>query len=171
MLAAVHREVLNTRRNVGLLLGADKLLHGSITDNVTVFALEPEPARVEAALRIACLDDVVEALPRGTETVVSEENGVMSSGQRRRLMLARALYGDPPLLLLDEVTANLDVATATAVLNNLAEHPATKVITSHDLQVLEMSDRIFEMAAGRITETDRGQVLRNRMTNRENSHA
>jgi ATP-binding cassette subfamily B protein RaxB len=146
------------RRNLGLLLGADKLLHGSVLENVSAFSMEADPARVQAALRIACLEDAVAALPRGVETVVSEENGVLSSGQRRRLMLARALYADPPLLLLDEVTSNLDNETALEVLKNLADHPATKVITSHDLQVLEMSNRIFRMNEGRIEEIDREQA-------------
>ncbi len=158
------------RRNIGLLLGADKLLHGSVTENVTALAMEPDLARVRAALRLACLDETVAALPRNLETVISEENGVLSSGQRRRLMLARALYADPPLLLLDEVTANLDEDTAAAVLRNLADHPATKVITSHDLHVIEMSDRVFRMQAGRIEEIDRTAVL-NKHRGQENDHA
>lgn len=143
------------RHNIGLLLGADKILHGSVTENVSGFALDPDPIRVSSALRLACLEDVVAALPRDVATVISEENGVLSSGQRRRLMLARALYADPPLLLLDEVTSNLDPQTVEDVLRTLAAHPATKVITSHDLQVLEMSDRVFRMENGKLEEIDK----------------
>ncbi len=148
------------RENVGLLLGSDKLLRGSILENVSAFALNPDRGRAMAALRTACLEDAVAELPRGLDTVVSEENGVMSSGQRRRLMLARALYKDPPLLLLDEVTSNLDAETAAAVIRNLADHPATKVIATHDPQVLDHCDSVFSMDRGRLTrlETARGET-------------
>ncbi|WP_294306595.1 peptidase domain-containing ABC transporter [Sphingomonas yabuuchiae] len=159
------------RQNIGLLLGADKLLHGSIIENVTAFSLEPDLAKIQAALRLACLDETVADLPRGIETVVSEENGVLSSGQRRRLMLARALYADPPLLLLDEVTANLDEATATAMLANLAAHPATKVITSHDLHVARISHRVFRMEAGALTEIDRSTIWPDTAEPQEALHA
>lgn len=158
------------RRNIGLLLGADKLMHGSITENVTAFDLDPDPARVMEALRIACLLEAVAELPRGIDTVISEENGVLSSGQRRRLMLARALYHQPPLLLLDEVTANLDAETAAAVIANLAAHPATKVITSHDLQVLQNCSRVFRMEAGRLAPVLH-QPPMTQQQQREESHA
>ncbi|MFN3388566.1 MAG: peptidase domain-containing ABC transporter [Allosphingosinicella sp.] len=138
------------RRNVGLLLGSDKLLFGTVLENVTFFAVDPDIPRVHAALRIASLHDEVLGLEAALETIVSEENGILSSGQRRRLMLARALYSDPSILLLDEVTSNLDAETSATVLRNLAAHPATKIITSHDLAVLEMSDRVFRMEGGQL---------------------
>lgn len=138
------------RRNVGLLLGSDKLLHGSILENVTCFSMTPDRQRVEAALRVACLAEIVRDLPQGTDTVVSEENGVLSSGQRQRLMLARALYTDPPLLLLDEVTANLDPVTADKLLANLAELPIAKLITTHSRSVLKISNATYWMEKGRL---------------------
>jgi ATP-binding cassette subfamily B protein RaxB len=157
------------RQNVGLLLGNDKLLRGSILENVSAFAMNPDRGRAMAALRTACLEEAMAELPRGLDTVVSEENGVMSSGQRRRLMLARALYKDPPLLLLDEVTSNLDAETAAAVIRNLADHPATKVIATHDPQVLDHCDAVFAMERGRLTrlETVRSETDGNIETREE----
>ena len=139
------------RDNIGLLLGADKLMRGSVTENVTCFSANPDMTRMASALRIACLTEVVEALPSRHHTIVSEENGVMSSGQRRRLMLARAIFRDAPILLLDEVTSNLDAETTDQLLENLASLPATKVITTHDERVLKFCSEILEMKSGRLS--------------------
>lgn len=136
------------RDNVALLLGSDKLLRGSVTENVTCFSPVPDPSRVEAALRVACLDDAIAALPRQQETLVSEENGVLSSGQRRRLMLARAIYRDAGILLLDEVSSNLDAETTERLLENLRALPATKIITTHDPSVLRHCTSSFDMTGG-----------------------
>lgn len=138
------------RDNLGLLLGADKLMRGSVSENVTCFASNPDMNRLAEALRISCLTDVVDSLPNRYRTVVSEENGVMSSGQRRRLMLARAIYRDAPILLLDEVTSNLDVETTEQLLENLASLPATKVIATHDDRVVGYCHDLYEMKAGRL---------------------
>lgn len=142
------------RRNFGLLLGVDKLMHGSIVENVTMFEIEPDRSKVMVVLKVAELDDAVANLPRGLDSVVSEENGLLSGGQRRRLMLARALYHDPGILLLDEVTANLDPETAARIINNLRAHSATKIITSHDLYVLKACDEVFQMKDGRLERDD-----------------
>ncbi|MBV8686996.1 MAG: peptidase domain-containing ABC transporter [Alphaproteobacteria bacterium] len=142
------------RDNIGLLLGTDKLVRGSILENVTAFSQEPDSARAEAALRICCLDDVVDQLPRQMASVVSEENGVLSSGQRRRLMLARAVYREAGLLLLDEVTSNLDAETTRRLLANLGDLDATKVLTTHDPVVLEHCSRVLRMSEGVLGEPD-----------------
>ena len=139
------------RDNIGLLLGADKLMRGSVTENVTCFDPAPDMTRLESALRIACLTDVIDGLPSRFHTIVSEENGVMSSGQRRRLMLARAIYRDAPILLLDEVTSNLDAETTEQLLENLASLPATKVLTTHDERILDFCQQVFEMKSGRLS--------------------
>ncbi|WP_420606332.1 peptidase domain-containing ABC transporter [Novosphingopyxis sp.] len=147
------------RSNIGLVLGSDKLMFGTLTENITSFAMDPDMPRVHAALRVACLLDEAKDLDAGLESIVSEENGILSSGQRRRLMLARALYTDPPILLLDEVTSNLDAETSARVLENLSRHPATKIITSHDLAVLKVSDCILRMEAGTLHRVDGNELV------------
>jgi len=138
------------RDNIGLLLGSDKLLRGTVIENVTCFSPAPDMARVDDALRLSSLDEVVNALPRCAETMGSEENGVLSSGQRRRLMLARALYRDASLLLLDEVTSNLDSETVDMLLLRLAEIPATKLIATHDPRVIARCATVYELVGGRL---------------------
>jgi ATP-binding cassette, subfamily B, bacterial CvaB/MchF/RaxB len=125
------------RENVALLLGSDKLAKGSVREIVSSFEPSADGDQVEQALRDACLWEEIEALPRGYNTVISEENGVLSSGQRRRLMLARAIYRDPAIIFLDEITSNLDSNTAARVLESLSKSTATKVIATHDQSALE----------------------------------
>lgn len=147
------------RDNIGLLLGSDKLLRGSIIENVTCFGASPDITKFESSLRIACMTDVIDALPNRFNTVVSEENGVLSSGQRRRLMLARAIYRDAPILLLDEVTSNLDAATTAQLLENLTSLSATKVVTTHDDRVVNLCTELYEMSAGLMTPMTRNEPV------------
>lgn len=139
------------RENVALLLGSDKLAKGSVWEIVSSFEPSADGERIEQALRDACLWDEIEALPRGSNTVVSEENGVLSSGQRRRLMLARAIYRDPAIIFLDEVTSNLDGDTAARVLGSLSKSTATKVIATHDQFALESCSTRYRVDGRRLS--------------------
>ncbi|WP_289052655.1 ATP-binding cassette domain-containing protein, partial [uncultured Methylobacterium sp.] len=85
----------------------------------------------------------------------SEEGSVLSTGQRRRLLLARALCRRPRLLLLDEVTANLDPATETALVESLKGVKAAKVFITHSERLLDQVDRVFRIENGRLTEDPR----------------
>ncbi len=86
---------------------------------------------MEAALTRVSLREEIERLPQGYATHVSEEGSVLSTGQRRRLLLARAICRRPRLMLLDEVTANLDPATETALVESLKGVKAAKVFITH----------------------------------------
>ena len=138
------------RENVALLLGSDRIARGSIGEIVSSYEATPDQGRIERALDAACLLRDVRYLPQGMRTVLTEESGVLSSGQRRRLMLARALYREPAILLLDEVTSNLDAATSEALLENLGRLPATKVIATHDPAALATCDVQYEVVWGRV---------------------
>lgn len=142
--------LLSYRENIGVVLAHDRLVRGSIQEYVSGFEASPNSESVERAIASSCLDDVVAVLPRRLNTLVSEENGVLSSGERRRLMIARALYKMPSLLILDEVTANLDRSTADRLLESLASLSCTTIIASHEHAVLSRCSTVYTVNKGRI---------------------
>lgn len=108
-----------------------------------MFAEAPDLGHAIEALTHACFWDEVKALPMGIHTPVGEVGRLLSAGQRQRVLLARAFYRQPRLLLLDEATANLDPATQSRVLENLRAMPATKLLVSHDMRLSAQADRTF----------------------------
>lgn len=101
---------------------------------------------VQNALRIACAEEFVAALPDGIETELGEHGHGLSEGQMQRLAIARALFADCPILLLDEATSALDAETEQRLLHNLREMTAhTVLIVTHRPAALEICDRVFRM--------------------------
>ena len=131
------------RGQMAAVLQDDEIFAGSIFENVSMFAEAPDLGRAIEALTQACFWDEVKALPMGIHTPVGEVGRLLSAGQRQRVLLARAFYRQPRLLLLDEATANLDPATQSRVLENLRAMPATKLLVSHDMRLSAQADRTF----------------------------
>ena len=126
----------------------------SIADNI-VFGFDAgERARIEQALRLACLDDVVRDLPDGIDSPVGADGLSLSGGQRQRLAIARALYRKPDLLLLDEATSGLDRDTEARLFDNLRRwRPMMSVIAiSHRTETLAVFDRRYDLQSGALRE-------------------
>ncbi|MGY2050800.1 peptidase domain-containing ABC transporter [Methylobacterium sp. JK268] len=143
------------RANLGVVFADDGLFAGTVADNLSLFDPAVSHAEMEAALDRVGLRHEVERLPQGYATHVSEEGSVLSTGQRRRLLLARALCRRPALMLLDEVTANLDPETEAALVASLRDVKAAKVFITHSERLLDQVDRIYRIADGRLTEEPR----------------
>lgn len=108
--------------------------------------------RVIEAASIAAIDEDIEKMPMGYDTLVSEGGSAFSGGQRQRVALARALAHHPALLLLDEATSALDVMTEQTIERNLNRLPCTQVIIAHRLSTIRNADVIMVLDQGRIVE-------------------
>ena len=157
--------VRELRSAIAIVLQENALFPVSVAENVRYAAPEASDATVREALRVACADEFVDALPQGVETVLGERGAKLSSGQRQRLSIARAVAKDAPILILDEPTAALDVATEQRVFERLAAHGreqgAQKVtfVVTHRLGTIRRADQILFLDHGRIVERGRHDEL------------
>jgi subfamily B ATP-binding cassette protein MsbA len=141
------------RRQFALVSQDVVMFNDSIAANVALGA-DVDPARVRAALAGANLQDFVDGLPQGQDTVIGHNGSQLSGGQRQRLAIARALYKDAPILILDEATSALDSESERAVQTALDAlmHGRTTLIIAHRLSTIEHADRIVVLDAGRVAE-------------------
>lgn len=122
-----------------------------------------DDAAVWRAIRAAQLEQFVSELPQGIDTLVGERGIRLSGGQRQRIGIARALYHNPPLLVLDEATSSLDTATERGVMDAVRalQGEKTVIIVAHRLSTVEHCDRLFRLEQGRVVEEgDAAAVLR-----------
>lgn len=135
--------VEDVRRLLGVVPQEIHLFDATIRDNLAVADADVTDERIEDACRLAQVHAFIETLPAGYETRVGENGVLLSGGERQRLAIARAIIKDAPILILDEATANLDVATEAALLDSLAPFMAgrTTIVISHRASVAARTDR------------------------------
>jgi ABC-type bacteriocin/lantibiotic exporter with double-glycine peptidase domain len=140
------------RRQLGVVLQSAALFSGSVRDNIALAAPEIDLAAIRRAASLAEVDDFIEHLPLGYSTPLAEMAGNLSGGQRQRLCLARALAGDPRVLILDEATSELDAETEARIHDNLATLASTRVVAAHRLSTVLDADQIIVLESGRIVD-------------------
>ncbi|MDR5882565.1 peptidase domain-containing ABC transporter [Caballeronia sp. LZ032] len=144
------------RRHQAHMRQGDIILHGSIADNITLFAGQTDEDRVHAILDdVGLLPDVMR-LPMRTRTVISDTIANISAGQRQRLLLARALYQQREVLLLDEPTSNLDPVSVQHIATLLRNLNRTVVVITHDMSLASWFDIRYRFEDGALVREDAG---------------
>ena len=140
------------RRRIGSCLQNGRLFTGDIFHNITITAPWATHDDAWEALRMACMYDEVKALPMGLHTVITEDGGGFSGGQKQRLLIARALIGRPSILFFDEATSALDNISQKQVSDNLDRLHCTRLVIAHRLSTIRHCDRIIVLDKGKIAE-------------------
>lgn len=136
----------NWRARLGWMPQTPHFLTGSLRHNVTL----GRGGDLNSALGIAAVGAVVDGMPRGLTTRLGETGGGLSGGEARRITLARAIFGNPDMILADEPTADLDADTARIVTEGLfaqADRGATLVLATHDRALAARMDRVIDLGA------------------------
>ena len=129
-----------------------ELMDGTIADNIARFGEVNSEAVIEAAQKVG-IHQMILRMPKGYDTSIGEAGGFLSGGQRQRLALARAIYGNPQLLVLDEPNANMDEQGTTALvttLNLMKSAGALVFMVAHDRNLLATADRLVVLAKGKM---------------------
>lgn len=142
------------RQHASHMRQGDIILYGSIADNVSLFAGQPDEARIHSILsQVGLLDDVMR-LPMRTRTMISDSAANISAGQRQRLLLARALYQQREILLLDEPTSNLDPDSVRRIAALLQGLDRTVVVITHDHALAAGFDKHYQLVDGQFVRAD-----------------
>jgi ATP-binding cassette subfamily C protein len=150
----IRRDLAGWQRRLGYIPQSIVLLDDTVARNVALGLPDEQidPQALNAALTAAQLQDTVAALPQGINTVIGERGVRLSGGQRQRLGIARALYHNPDVLIMDEGTSALDSATERAVVEavDALKGQRTIIMIAHRLSTVQACDRLFFVSQGRL---------------------
>jgi ATP-binding cassette subfamily B protein len=141
------------RRGVGLVPQDVTIFAGTLRENITL-GMEVDEARLRECLEAVCADRIVERFERGLEHVMDEGGRTLSAGERQLISFARALVANPPILILDEATANVDTETEALIQRALERltQGRTSVVIAHRLSTIRDADQILVLRGGEVIE-------------------
>lgn len=140
------------RRQIAWVTQDSVLFHGSIRENVLYGNPEASESELEEAIQTARLNDFVESMPDGLDSMIGDNGSHLSAGQRQRVAIARAVLANPRILILDEATSQVDGKTESLIHGELASfiRGRTTIIVTHRESSLCLADRVIVMRLGRI---------------------
>ncbi|ALA58822.1 ABC transporter ATP-binding protein [Nitrospira moscoviensis] len=149
------------RKQIGYVQQEPFLFNGTVRDNLLYGDGTATQARIEAAARAARAHEFIAALPEGYDTWIGERGVKLSVGQKQRVSIARVLLKDPPIVVFDEATSNIDTETEVQIREALHEltKGRTTFIIAHRLSTLQDVDRILVLDGGRLVEEGRHEEL------------
>lgn len=149
------------RSQIAVVFQDTYLFYGTLEENLRMAKPDASREELEKAAMAAGAHDFICGLPRGYDTIVGERGATLSGGERQRLSIARAILKNAPILVLDEATSSVDVASERqiqAALENLMESRTT-IMIAHRLSTLKNADRIYVLEDGRLCEQGNHQKL------------
>ena len=149
------------RSQIGLVDQDTFLFGGTIRQNISLAHPDASIDEIREAARLAGADSFISTLPMGYETQIGEGGGMLSGGQRQRIAIARALLGNPRLLIFDEATSNLDTESERIIQNNLNRilSKRTAIVIAHRLSTIRNADLILVLDKGVLIERGNHQEL------------
>lgn len=149
----------DVRRWCGVVLQDSAVFGGSIRSNIELNAPGVSTERVVQAAALAGLAGDVDRFPMRYETRIAEGGSNLSGGQRQRLAIARAVVTEPSILMLDEASSHLDVASEERLNERLEGLRCTRIVIAHRLTAVRTADRILVLDRGRVVESGRHDDL------------
>ena len=140
------------RRQLGVVLQNGRLISGTIYENITITAPDATMARVNEVVQQVGLKEDIAQMPMGLHTMLSENSNTISGGQQQRILIARAICGNPRILIFDEATSALDNMTQAAVSSSLDAMNVTRIVVAHRLSTIKNCDRILVLNEGRVVQ-------------------
>ncbi|MEX2363388.1 MAG: ATP-binding cassette domain-containing protein, partial [Balneolaceae bacterium] len=150
-----HIDTQSLRKTISVVPQKIDLFAGNVIDNIAVGEFEPDMEKIISLCKKLGILTFIEELPNGFETYLGENGATLSGGQKQRLAIARALYKDPEILILDEATSSLDSASEQYVqdtVNYLREQCKTIILIAHRLSTVFMADNICVLEKGKLVE-------------------
>lgn len=141
--APTEGDVGHSNPSIGVVLQDDNLFSGTIAQNIHFFSDAPDMDRVRQCACYAALERDISFMPMGYDTQVGTGGSAVSGGQRQRLLIARALYGRPSLLIFDESTSHLDLVTERAIADTLHSLAVTRIMVAHRPETIAIADRVL----------------------------
>jgi ATP-binding cassette subfamily B protein RaxB len=133
------------RSRVNAVMQDDQLFAGSIIDNICFFDESPDMERIREMAKLACIDVDIEKMNMGYNTLVGDMGTALSGGQKQRLLLARALYREPQIVVLDEATSHLDIELEKAISHAIKNLPITRIVIAHRPETIASCDVVIRL--------------------------
>jgi len=146
-----RHSIRSLRRQIAFVPQETVIFHATVRDNISYGLVRPAESEVLAAARRAYVDEFVQLLPDGYDTVIGPQGATLSGGQRQRIAIARAILRKPAILIFDEALSNVDAESEKRIRQSMAELIAscTTFIIAHSFATAQWADEIVVMADGR----------------------
>ena len=153
----------STFKHVGLVSPDLPLMRGTVRRNLTYAVPKADEDEIGRIVLATGLDEVLAGLPGGMDAWVTEGGRNLSAGQRQRIALARAMMGNPPILLLDEPSLTLDDDAKEQLRRMLARHQGTVLLVTHDPEEIALADQVWRLERGRLVDVLSPEMFQERL--------